>query len=79
MSRGLPGRLLPAGVIAVVTASRSSGPFWRRLCRALCREQGGKDAAVMAMVAIVLGALALQLAVGRSGPAPRRAPATLRA
>jgi hypothetical protein len=67
-------------VIAVVTASRSSGPLWRRLCRLLCREQGGKDAAMVAILAIVIGALALQLAIGQAGrPASREAPASLRA
>jgi len=64
----------------VTTATRSSGSLWRRACRSLCREQGAKDAAMVALVAIVLGALALQLGLGeyRPGPGGREA-ASLRA
>ncbi len=51
----------------MVNATRSSGSFWRRLCRSLCREQGGKDAAMVALVAIVVGALVLQLGIGPAG------------
>ncbi|HEU4384983.1 MAG TPA: hypothetical protein VFR85_15985 [Anaeromyxobacteraceae bacterium] len=62
--------------------TRSTTSLWRRLCRSLCREQGGKDAVVVALVAIVLGALALQLAIGPAGHGPARreaAAASLRA
>lgn len=40
------------------------GSLWRSLCRAVCREQGGRDAMVLALLAMVLGALALQLGQG---------------
>jgi hypothetical protein len=63
-------------VIPVVDARRA---LWRRLCRWLCREPGGKDAAVVALLAVILGALALQLVTPRAGPAHREAPASLRA
>ena len=58
-------------------AKASSASLWHRLCRSLCREQGAKDAVMVALVAIVLGALALQLGLGeyRPGPAPGQAPA----
>jgi hypothetical protein len=56
----------------MVNATRSPGSPWRRLCRSLCREQGAKDAAMVAFTAIVVGALALQLGVGPAGPGPAR-------
>lgn len=53
------------------TALRPLGSPWRRLCRFMCREQGTKDAAMVTLVAIVVGALALQLGLGGylQGPA----------
>ena len=54
------------------TASRPLRSPWRRLCRFMCREQGTKDAAMVTLVAIVVGALALQLGLGRIGPGPAR-------
>ena len=66
----------------MAAAKASSASLWRRLCRSLCREQGAKDAAMLALMALVLGALALQLGLGayRQGPAPGQAStASLRA
>ena len=54
----------------MVNVTRSSGSFWRRLCRSLCREQGAKDAAMVALVAIVVGALVLQLGFGPARQEP---------
>ncbi len=54
----------------MAAAKASSASLWRRLCRSLCREQGAKDAALVALTAIVLGALALQLGLARAGPGP---------
>ncbi len=52
--------------------TRSPGTLWSRLCRSVCREQGAKDAVVVALMAIVLGALALQLGLDPIGPRPAR-------
>ncbi len=77
VSQRPPRRLDPPWGEAVVTATRSGAPLWRRLCRSLCREQGAKDAVMVALVAIVLGALALQLGLAQAGPGPagRQSPA----
>ncbi len=51
----------------MTAAKAPSASLWRRLCRSLCREQGAKDAVMVALMAIVLGALALQLGLGPAG------------
>ena len=56
----------------MVETMKAPGP-WRRLCRSLCREQGAKDAVVVTLLAIVIGALALQLGIGPPSPARRQA------
>jgi hypothetical protein len=56
----------------VETATRPPGSPWRHLCRFICREQGAKDAVMVTFLAIVVGALALQLGLGRIGAGPAR-------
>ena len=56
----------------MTAAKASSASLWRRLCRSLCREQGAKDAVMVALMAIVLGALALQRGLGEAGRGPAR-------
>ncbi len=53
-------------------SARPSASLLRRLCRSVCREQGGKDAAVVLVLAVVIGAAALQIGLGRIGPGPAR-------
>ena len=55
-----------------MTLTRSPRPLVRRLCRSVCREQGGKDAAVALVLAVVIGAAALQIGLGRFEPGRAR-------